>query len=180
MIARGYKLFRIGRGDLFPLYVNADKPTPSGVWLEAEEGPRNDAGKVRSKLGELAYRPGWHLCDLAPYATHIGVKDTKTGKIIAQKWDHVWAEVDYWDDIDYSEEAIANGTRNGRIIPRLCQLDHIPRNGFYRYKTNPNMFGSWIIAGRIRVNRVLSDEDVERLCAIHGLVPLPHQQKPTK
>ena len=40
------------------------------------------------------------------------------------------------------------------------QLRYVPKNGFYRYKTNPNMFGVWIIAGNIKVNRILSDEEV--------------------
>ena len=39
--------------------------------------------KVKSKLGPLAYRPGWHSGDV-PYASHIGVKDAD-GKIWARK-----------------------------------------------------------------------------------------------
>ena len=64
-----YKLFRVKKsepGKIFPLYVLADKETPMGIWLEAESGIRTEDGKVKSKLGKLAYRPGWHLSDGVP------------------------------------------------------------------------------------------------------------------
>ena len=74
----GYKLFKVKasqKGKLFPLYVLADKETPIGVWLKAEEGTKSsDGSHVKSKLGDLCYRPGWHLSDY-PLATHIGAKD---------------------------------------------------------------------------------------------------------
>lgn len=66
-----YKLFKVKKkypGQLFPLYVMANEPVPIGVWLPAKEGPRNKDGKVASKLGPLAFRPGWHLSDI-PLAT---------------------------------------------------------------------------------------------------------------
>ena len=60
-----YKLFRLKHGKLYPLYVNANKPTPLGIWLVAEVGERTPDGKVKSRLGKLAYRPGWHSGDMA-------------------------------------------------------------------------------------------------------------------
>lgn len=55
---KAYKLLRIKKdGKLYPLYVNADTPTPLGVWLEAECGELTSDGKVKSKLGHLSYRP---------------------------------------------------------------------------------------------------------------------------
>ena len=69
-MAIGYKLFRIKKnepGKLYPLYVFAEKEIPMNVWINAEEGPKNDNGKVKSKLGDLAYRPGWHINDKIPY-----------------------------------------------------------------------------------------------------------------
>lgn len=75
---KAYKLFRIDPkrpGELFPLFVNANKPVKLGVWYEAEEGKMTTtkAGKVgvKSTIGQLAYRPGWHAGDY-PMATHIG------------------------------------------------------------------------------------------------------------
>lgn len=69
--AKGYKLFRKAKDQLYPLYVLADKPTHVGIWLDAENGVMTNEGKVKSKLGALAYRPGWHINDIAPYVEHI-------------------------------------------------------------------------------------------------------------
>lgn len=70
--AIGYKLFRIKKtcpGELFPLYVNADHSIPIGEWLIAVCGQRTDNGKVKSKLGPLKFRPGFHINDTAPYVS---------------------------------------------------------------------------------------------------------------
>ena len=71
---KAYKLLRVKKdGKLYPLYVDADTPTPMGVWLEAKCGELTSDGKVKSKLGSLCFRPGYHLSNL-PYASHIGRK----------------------------------------------------------------------------------------------------------
>lgn len=174
----GYKLFKVKasqKGKLFPLYVLADKETPMGVWLNAEEGIKSSNGShVKSKLGDLCYRPGWHLSDY-PLATHIGAKD-KNGNIYGIHKDEVWCEVEYSDEINYQIEANENGrNRNGIIIQKNAYLKYIPENGFYRYKTNPNMFGNWIIAGAIKVNRVLTDKEVNEILLNNGLTPMPRE-----
>ena len=170
----GYKLFRTKStqpGKLFPLYVYANKEIPLNEWLSAEEGPRTERGKVKSRLGELAYRPGWHINDKTPYVSHIysehdGVKYLRD--------DCVWCEVEYKDDINYQEEANARGyNKNGKFVARDAFLDKIPVNGYYRYKTNPQMYGEWIIAGEMRVVRILDDNEVEKLCREAGLSSLP-------
>ena len=168
-MAKGYKLFRMVKGKLFPLYVFAGEETPQGVWIDARCGEKKD-GKVKSRLGLLAYRPGWHINDVCPYVTHIysvhnGVKYQKDGT--------VWAEVEYSDEINYQAEANECGrNEKGKIIPRNAYLKHVPENGLYRYKTNPSMYGAWIIAGSMRITRILSDEEVEAMCHEHGLEPL--------
>lgn len=55
-----YKLFRVKGTKLYPLYVNANKPTPIGRWIDAEVGEKKDETHVKSKLGALSLRPGWH------------------------------------------------------------------------------------------------------------------------
>ena len=174
----GYKLFKVycseeRKGKLYPLYVNASCPVHINKWTDAVEGERTVNGKVKSRLGELAYRPGWHLNDVAPYEIHIGKKN-ENGNICWLPENLVWAEVEYSSDIDYQREANNNGTnKKGILIEKNAQLNHIPTHGCYRYKTSPNMYGSWIIAGSIKVNRILSDEEVIILCNKHGLSPLP-------
>lgn len=169
-----YKLFRVSvsyPGKLFPLYVNSDKETKIGEWLDAECGELTKNGKVKSRLGELCYRPGWHLSDL-PYATHIGVKNDQ-GIIEFMKPDTVWCECEYSDETNYQLIANKNGiNRKGKLVEKNAYLTKIPVNGFYRYKTNPNMYGNWIIAGSIKINRVLSDEEVKEILINHGLKPM--------
>ena len=171
---KAYKMVRKGKdGRYYPLFVNANEPFVVGKWMEAESGPRLENGKVKSKLGGLAYRPGFH-CSAIPYVKHIGKKGP-SGTIEWFYPDVYWAEVEVSDDIDYQPEANRNGynPRTGRFNPRDADLDHIPENGYYRYKTNPNMEGEWVIAGGMKVNRILSDDEVRELCAQHGYTPLP-------
>ena len=157
-----YKQFRIDRhGNLHPLFVSTNWIIPLGEWLKAEEGERTPEGKVKSKLGPLAYRPGWHLSE-APYAPHIGVKEN--GKVKYMRPDTVWAECEIYDEIDYTPEARANGMRNGKFNAQRACLDHLPEWGYYEYNTNPNACGTWFIADRIKVNRILTDEEVEDIC----------------
>ena len=171
----GYKLFRVKKNrprELFPLYVLSDEPVPMGIWIDAEEGPRTPEGKVRSRIGPLAFRPGWHLSDI-PLAVHIGIRED--GQIRYMHDDEVWCECVYVDCIDYQEEADRNGCVNGRFDGRKAILARVPEQGFYRYKTSPQMLGRWIIAGSIRVLRVLSDEEVEKICKAAGYRAIPRK-----
>lgn len=170
-----YKQFKIDKnGVLHPLFVNANEDIPVGEWLTAVEGERTASGKVKSKLGELAYRPGWHLSE-APYAPHIGIKED--GEIKYMKDDCVWAECEIYDAIDYTEEAHKRGIhRNGKFVARDACLDRLPVDGYYFYNTNPNAFGNWVIAHRIRVTKVLTDAEVESICWTRfGVHAQPHR-----
>ena len=174
---KAYKLFRVKKsepGKLFPLFVDANTPVPMGVWEDAIEGEQNDKGKVKSRIGALHYRPGWHAGDL-PLATHIGSKsspDIKAPDLRSE--DQVWAEVEFAADVDYQPEANANGiNEKGKFIAGNAEINHLPVDGFYRYKTNPNMTGQWLIGGSMKVNRILSDEEVAAINAEAGLADLP-------
>jgi len=170
---KAYKLFRRKDGKLLPLFVNADKPVEMGKWLEAEAGPQGKAqGKVKSKLGDLAYRPGWHAGDL-PIATHIGGKSK--GDLKAPDYrpdDQVWAEVEMADDHDW--QSVANSRGKG---VKAAITDQVPLKGFYRFKTNPNMTGNWLIGGHMKVNRVLSDDEVKQINDAAGTADLPRLQR---
>lgn len=83
--------------------------------------------------------------------------------------------MEYRTDIDYCLAAKENGTINGKYVAKKACLDKIPTNGFYRYKTSPNMFGEWIIAGEIKVNRVMSDVEAMEICRRNGVEPLPRK-----
>lgn len=71
-------------------------------------------------------------------------------------------------------QANENGkNKKGIVIPRNAYLKDIPYDGYYRYKTNPNMYEDWIIAGGIKVIKVLSDEEVNKILNDIGINPMP-------
>lgn len=177
--AKAYKLFRQREGELYPLFVNADQPVPMGQWLEADVGPLTAGGKVKSKIGDLAYRPGWHAGDL-PIATHIGGKAPERGRIPTKPNyrpdEQVWAEIEMPGAVDWQRLALdrADRSKAGNIIPRTAHItDRLPTGGFYRYKTNPNMTGEWLIGGEMKVNRLLEDAEVRDINRAAGVEDLP-------
>jgi len=170
---RAYKLFRKKGDQIYPLYVGANKPVPMGKWLKAEAGQKaNDKGQVKSRLGPLAFRPGWHSGDY-PVALHIGGKSNHSlNKPDYRPDEHVWAEVDVPADHDW--QSVANSRGKG---VKAHIIDQVPYNGHYRYKTNPNMHGNWIISGNIKVNRILSDDEVQKINSKTGVHDLPRRKK---
>jgi hypothetical protein len=177
---KAYKLFRVHKdhpGKLFPLFVDANTPVEMNKWVDAKEGDMKD-GKVKSKIGALAYRPGWHAGDL-PMATHIGEKsDPSVTAPDRRPANHAWAEVEMPDDVDWQAEATKRGTNaQGKVIPVKAHItDQIPKGGHYRYKTNPNMTGNWLIGGSMKVNKVLSDAEVARINNKAGMADLPRTE----
>ena len=208
-----YKLFRVDPnrpGELFPLYVDAKTGIKPNVWTEAVSGEIDPkTGKVKSSIGNLAYRPGWHAGDL-PMATHIGPthkitadqaakleadgannvfskKNSKTGEVEyferLRAEDTVWAEVQMPAGRDWQSVADSNARimKNGQPEAKTAHItDQIPFGGFYRYKTNPNMTGEWLISGNIKVNRVLDDAEVASIneaAGVYGDMPrVPYTQ----
>jgi len=173
----GYKLFRVKKnspGKLFPLYVLSNDEMPMDKWLIAKCGDMID-GKVKSKLGPLKYRPGFHINDKAPYVSHIGIKED--GIIKYMHSDTVWCEVEYISDTDYNMEAEECGwnSEHTKFSEKNACLNRIPENGFYYYKTSPQMTGRWIISGEMKINRILSDVEVEELCLKSGIRALPRK-----
>ena len=202
-----YKLFRVDPnrpGELFPLYVDAKTGIKPNEWTEAVSGEIDPkTGKVKSSIGNLAYRPGWHAGDL-PLATHIGPthkitaqqaadleaqgannvfskKNSKTGEVEyferLRAEDTVWAEVEMPADTDWQSVADSNARvmNNGKPEAKTAHItDQIPFGGFYRYKTNPNMTGEWLISGDLKVNRVLDDAEVSEInkaAGVYGDMP---------
>jgi len=180
---KAYKLFRVHPkhpGKLFPLFVNANEPVEMNKWVDAKEGEM--AGdKVKSKIGPLAYRPGWHAGDL-PVATHIGEKsDPNLTAPDVRPANHVWAEVEMPHDVDWQSVANERGMNpKGKLIARNAHItDQIPKGGHYRYKTNSNMTGNWLIGGAMKVNRILHDKEVKAINKAAGAADLP-RAKPFK
>ena len=130
----------------------------------------------------VAARPGWHAGDV-PIAHHIGAMiDPATGGTKklempnVRRDDQVWAEVELPADVDWQQEALrrANIKKDGEIDVGTAHItDMVPHGGSYRYKTNPNMTGEWLIGGELKINRVLSDDEVKAINNAAGVEDLP-------
>ena len=177
---KAYKLFRTEKNsdELFPLFVHAKKGVPENKWVKAEEGEKSSKSDkhVKSKLGDLAYRPGWHSGDM-PTAQHIGGKSTKgLKKPDYRPANQVWAEVEVADDVDWQSEATkrAKIKKDGSIDARSAHItDQVPSGGHYRYKTNPNMVGEWLISGEMRINKKLSNLEHKKIQSDLNVFDLP-------
>ena len=148
------KLLRVKGGKLYPLFVERCRELPMGEWLEANIGELVDENHVKSSLGPLARRPGGHSCTV-PFTDWIGKRQ---GVGLVQRKATVWCEC----EVDGEEQIVIN--RNGlRSIP----------DGFYFFRTKPHQPFPWIISNRIRIKRVLSQEEVEEICSDHGVKAQP-------
>ena len=141
--------------------------------IEAGFLPKGSKAKT---IKAVAARPGWHAGD-NPTAAHIGPEvkiDGKSYKIRGD--DQVWAEVEMPADVDW--QAIADSRavlkKDGTPNVKTAHItDELPFDGYYRYKTNPNMQGNWLISGDMKVNRILDRDEVKRLNAEAGVEDLP-------
>jgi len=112
-------------------------------------------------VSSVKYRPGWHG-DTVPDASHLAQPGAKKGEGAKR----VWAEVEFSNDKkDYQNIANSRAGRkkDGSIIAGEADLDYVPEGGSYRYKTNPNMEGAWLIGGEMKVNRVLDTKEVNKI-----------------
>lgn len=186
----GYKVFVVKDGKLYPpMVANPNgEATPVNEWLDADAAPITGTSKTgrpqvkaggkgtQGGSGTLAYRPGWHLGTI-PYASQFNRKDAKGDKTLFPK-DFVWAEVEYADDVDYSEEARQEGMNaNGKYQHSLAGLKRVPENGSYRYRTNPDPnTDEWIITGAMKVNRLLTPSEVDQMVRDAGREPQQRQE----
>lgn len=186
----GYKVFVLKNGELYPpMVANPNgEATPVGVWLDADAAPiagQSKTGRSQVKAGgkgtqggsgKLAYRPGWHLGEI-PYALQFNRLNPETGERELFPANFVWAEVEYANDVDYQKEAMSYGyNANGKFQHSLAGLPKLPVNGAYRYRTNPNPeTDPWIITGAMRVKRLLTPSEVDKMVKDAGREPQPRQ-----
>lgn len=186
----GYKVFVLKDGKLYPpMVANPDgAATPVGVWLDADAAPiagESKTGRPQVKQGgkgtqggsgKLAYRPGWHL-GVLPYAIQFNRKDAEGNKTLFPK-NFVFAEVEYAADVDYQEEARQEGINpSGKYQHSLAGLKHLPTDGYYMYRTNPNPeTDPWVITGAMKVNRILTRAEQAELVKNAGREPQQIQE----
>lgn len=143
---RAYKLFRTLKtkpGKLFPLFIGKNESVPVGEWISAKFIPTQG----------FAERPGWHA-GILPNAPHLLRKDGTMPS------DRVWAEVEIPADVDWQSRA--DSTATGDI------QSEVPAGGNYKFKRPGLQGGSWIIGGALKVNRVLSQLEVDKIMRDSG------------
>lgn len=144
MIKIGWKLFeQRDDGKLFPLFIGKTKETPMNEWVMAEGIPTKG----------FATRFGWHIGRDLPSAVHLMSYDGTYRSQRGKRFRRVWAEVQYCADIDYTEEALKT--------KKKCFDNRLPDNGFYLFKENNNAV--WVIADRIRVTNILSEDERQKI-----------------
>lgn len=142
---KGYKLFEQREdGKLFPLFIGKTEEFPIGEWFKA---------KIIEHHPSFAHRPGIHLGAFVPSAPWLLSADGTYKSQRGKKFKRVWVEVEYCADIDYTEEVSK--------LPKKCFINRLPDNGFYNFKESGDRL--WIIADRIKINRILSEEERQQI-----------------
>ena len=153
-----YKLFKKRNGKLFPLYVEAGREMPLGVWLNAGCGELVDEKHVKASGcgGKLSLRPGFHST-LTPFTDWIG---KRINGMLVQRKDTVWCRC-----LVRGKE-ISVAAKNGSPV-----LLH----GWYRFKTNAKQKEPWIISDELMILEMMEGEEVDRVCQMYGIEPQPRE-----
>jgi len=151
-----YKLFRQKNGRLYPLYVNAKEETPMNTWVKSKPGVLVDETHVKADGcgGKLRLRSGYHSTDI-PFVDWIGKK--QEDGTLAQRKDCVWCEC------EVRGKEVQSKTNQG--------YDIVPADSFYLFKTNSKQDRPWVISDWLKVNKVLTNDEVADICHSMGIEP---------
>ena len=140
----------------------------------------------------VAARPGYHASQ-KPVATHIGPQDIKITDAEAKKLleagitpeaikkrkgqlyvkrraeDQVFAEVEMADDVNYEDMLLKEGKTDIN--------DRVPVGGSYRYVDGQADSDNWVVGGNMKVNRVLSRDEVKAIQQQEGVKDLPYKKE---
>lgn len=150
-----YKLFRIKNDKLFPLYVEANREMEIGKWLKSESGEKVDETHVKASGcgGKLSLRSGFHSTNI-PFTNWIGKK--MPDGTLAQRSDTVWCECEVKGDEVKCE------SRYG--------FREVPKDKWYFFRTNSKQKDPWIISDWLKINKILSRNEVVQICKSNGIV----------
>ena len=133
--------------------MDTKQEMPLGEWLEAKVGELADAGHVKSRLGPLSLRPGFHSTEV-PFTDWIGKRQ---GDRLVQRPDTVWCEC----EVTGKEEQVSKGGK--RTLPA----------DWYYFRTKARQPFPWVISNRILIRRILSHAEVSAICRDHGVEAQP-------
>ena len=146
VIKTGWKLFEMrDDGKLFPLFIGKTEETPINEWAMAE---------IIEHHPGFAHRPGWHLSTTCPDAPWLKSADGTYKSQRGKRFRRVWCEVCYVADVDYTD-IVAQ-------LPKKCFTNRLPDGGFYTFRERGGD-KVWVIADRIKVVRILSEEERTRI-----------------
>ena len=141
----GYKLFEQREdGKLFPLFIGKTKETVMNEWVPAE---------IVMEHRGFSHRPGWHIGATMPSAPWLLGADGTYKSQRGKRFKRVWCEVEYVTDIDYTDIV--------EELPKKCFTDRLPDGGFYKFRESGNRL--WIIADRIKVTRIIDEEERKQM-----------------
>ena len=141
----GWKLFEQREdGKLFPLFIGKTKETPMNEWIPAE---------IIMEHKGFSHRPGWHIGATMPSAPWLMSADGTYKSQRGKKFKRVWCEVKYVTEVDYTDEVLK--------LPKKCFTDRLPDGGFYAFRESGDRL--WIIADRIKVIRILDEDERTRI-----------------
>ena len=144
-IETGYKLFEMrDDGKLFPLFIGKKKETPMNEWVPAE---------IVMEHRGFSHRPGWHIGATMPSAPWLLSADGTYKSQRGKRFKRVWCEVEYVTDVDYTDIV--------EELPKKCFTDRLPDGGFYKFRESGNRL--WIIADRIKVTRIIDEEERKQM-----------------
>lgn len=146
----GYKLFEMDEKHcLYPLFIGKQKETPMNKWVPAEI--------IMDHKG-FAHRPGWHIGATMPSAPWLMGADGTYKSQRGKRFKRVWCEVEYAADVNYTNVVEA--------LPKKCFTDRLPDGGFYTFRESGDRL--WVIADRIKVTRIISEEERIQILASIG------------
>ena len=145
---------------------------------------RDATAEERALMGKFR---GWGGIDLSRFYSqrqllssnaHTSQYNPETGERELFPNNFVWAEVEYAADNDYQQEAHDMGlNENGKYVHSLAGLKHLPTDGFYMYRTNVDpTTDPWVITGAMKVNRLLTPTEVDKMVKDAGREPQARQE----
>lgn len=127
---------------------------------------RDKNGKLPKTITSLAYRPGWHAGDL-PFFPQGGMQIDGSNYPNVHRYNQVVFECEMIADNDYTDYHV---TEDGRV--QLHDMQEMPKDGSYKYSTNPmaqsSDIGAWYIGSSIKIVRALTQAECDRILQEKG------------